>query len=75
MAESIIIAQEFIQEGHPQEMVLRLMNIPKSTYYYKPKADSLPKGRPCSVSTKRQDGSIIDNEIVFTSRASVKMVC
>lgn len=64
MAERIIIAQEFIQEGHPQEMVLRLMNIPKSTYYYKPKADSLPKGRPCSVNTKRQDGSIIDNEIV-----------
>ncbi len=64
MSEKILIAQQFIDEGHPQDIVLRLIGIPKSTYYYKPSAECQKKGRPCSNNTSKTDGSVVSNEQV-----------
>lgn len=65
MVERILLVQEFIQEGHPQDTILRLMSIPRSTYYYKARANSRPKGRPCSMTTKKSDGCVVSNEEVI----------
>jgi len=65
MADKILLAQEFIQEGHPQDTVLRLIGIPKSTYYYKPQADSQPKGRPIFTHTRKNDDTYVSNEEVL----------
>lgn len=64
MADKIILAQQFIKEGHPQDTVLRLMGIPKSTYYYKSPEECQKKGRPFSVNTTKADGSVVMNEDV-----------
>jgi len=65
MSDKIAIAQEFIQEGHPQDTVLQLMSIAKSTYYYKPKDGVKPKGRPVSTHTRKQDHTLVcDDQVV-----------
>ncbi len=64
MADKILLAQQFIDEGHPQDTVLRLMGIPKSTFYYKPTDESMKKGRPYSINTIKTDGSVVSNEDV-----------
>ena len=64
MAYKIILAQQFIDDGHPQDTVLRLMGIPKITFYNKPSNQSMKKGRPCSYNTFKTDGSVVSNEDV-----------
>ena len=59
--ERLEIAQEFIDGGHPRELVIQILSIPKSSYYHKGKKDPKPKGRPVSTKTFKTDGSWVDN--------------
>ncbi len=66
MAEKKMMVQDFVDEGHPLDIVLKLMEIPKSTYYYKPKEDCKSKGRPVSDYTLKDDKTWVSNETLIT---------
>ena len=60
----MMIAQQFIKEGHPVKLVLEVLEIPRSSYYYRPKPGTGCKGREQSTHTIQRDGSIVSNEVV-----------
>ena len=60
----MMIAQQFIKEGHPVKLVLEVLEIPRSSYYYRPKPGTGCKGREQSTHTIQGDGSIVRNEVV-----------
>lgn len=59
-----MIAANFIKEGHPKKIVLQTLGIPRSSYYYKPKANGEKKGRVKSEFTLKKTGEVIDNDQV-----------
>ena len=60
----MMIAQQFIKEGHPVKLVLEVLEIPRSSYYYRPKPGTGCKGREQSTHRIQRDGSIVRNEVV-----------
>ena len=61
-----MIAEQFISQGFCITTVLKLCEVPKSSFYAKPKAvdKHLRKGIPMSVFTIRIDGNCVDNTVV-----------
>lgn len=64
MEERKMIATDFIKEGHAAIKVLNILDIPRSSYYYRPKKGGGRKGRKASQSTMCVDGSWVSNEQV-----------
>jgi len=64
MEERKMIATDFIKEGYVIKTVLKVLDIPRSSYYYHPKEGSGRKGRPESQFTKCSDGSWVSNDQV-----------
>lgn len=62
-----MVAQLFIDQGYPIAVVLRICNISKSVYYFKPKSikDYLQKGIKKSEFTKKENGTFVSNDIVI----------
>jgi len=57
-------AQHFISQGVCTSLVLKTLEINRSSWYYKPKPDALPKGIKVSTHTSKWDGIQIPNEQV-----------
>ena len=55
------LAEHFIGNGHPVTKVLRLLDIPSSSYYYIPKVNGRKKGRIKSQKTKVKQGQYVSN--------------
>jgi putative transposase len=53
----------FLGKGYPMALVLRLLGLSKSTFYYT--GSSKPGGRPPSTHTLRMDGTMDPNEVVL----------
>lgn len=58
------VSEHFLAQGYPVSKVLRILDLPSSSYYYIPKANAKPKGRATSTHTKTSNGSLVKNEIV-----------
>ena len=56
------VAMDFYAKGYSIGLVLKLLELPRSTFYHKASA-GLP-GRPTSTFTRRLDGTLIPNEVV-----------
>jgi putative transposase len=59
-----MVAQQFIDDGYPVSNVLKILRLPRSSYYYKP-AGTAGKGRTCSTHTLTGDGIYVSNEVVI----------
>ena len=66
MAERMLVASQFINQGCAKKLVLKLCGIARSSYYYKPMEDSLSSKRGIAASefTFRKDGLKQPNAIV-----------
>lgn len=60
-----MIASEFIKQGYPIKTVLEIVDIPRSSYYYKPAAEGGKQGRSQSEYTFTTNGEIISNDQVI----------
>ena len=62
-----MIAEEFIKQGFCISKVLKLCEVPKSSYYFKPNeaVKQSKKGIYPSIYTSKTDGSILSNSIVL----------
>lgn len=58
-----MIARQFIDNGYPVSTVLGLLELPRSSYYYKP-CGTTGRGRKCSTHTITGNGSYICNQAV-----------
>lgn len=61
MEERKMIASNFIDQGYPKKLVLEVVGIPRSTYYYEPKSSSKKRGIQKSEYTFTKDGKKISN--------------
>ena len=59
-----MVADQFIAEGHPIKLVLSECDVPRSSYYYKPREHPKRKGKEKSQFTLTQDGQRVSNEKV-----------
>jgi len=59
-----MIASSFIKEGYPIKTVLKVVGIPRSTYYYKPNEEGNQKGVSKSTHTKTRNGDVVSNDQV-----------
>lgn len=59
-----MVADQFIAEGHPIKLVLSECDVPRSSYYYKPKENPGRKGKEKSKFTLTKDGQMVSNEKV-----------
>ncbi len=59
-----MIAEQFIDDGYPVSKVLKMLRLPRSSYYYHP-CSNQGKGRACSTHTLTGDGSYVSNEVVI----------
>ncbi len=64
MEDRKMIASAYIKEGYPKKRVLEILEIPRSSYYYKPIKNAGPKGIQKSTYTLRTDGELVSNEKV-----------
>ena len=62
--EAMMVAQQFIESGHPVTAVLKILDLSRSSFYYVPKEHPLPRGKSKSEYTKVADGSYVSNEQV-----------
>jgi putative transposase len=62
-----MIAEEFIKQGFCISKVLKLCEVPKSSYYFKPNeaVKQSKKGISPSIYTSKTDGSILSNSLVL----------
>lgn len=60
----MLIAQDFIEQGYPIAQVLRVTEIPSSTFYYQPKINPKTRGAKKSTHTRTTTGKYIANSIV-----------
>src|SRR5690625_7173106 len=58
-----MIARQFIDNGYPVSKVLGLLELPRSSYYYKPRGTT-GRGRKCSTHTMTGNGSYLCNQAV-----------
>ncbi len=59
-----MIASDFIKEGHPKKLVLEVLRVPRSSFYYRPAIKKGRKGRRKSTHTWTTGGRLISNELV-----------
>lgn len=59
-----MIAQQFIDDGYAISTVLKILELPRSSYYYK-QTGQRGKGRKCSTHTLTDDGSYVSNDVVI----------
>ncbi|MFK8104916.1 MAG: transposase [Saprospiraceae bacterium] len=59
-----MIASSFIKEGYPIRRVLKIIGIPRSSYYYKPIQNIGKRGLQKSKFTLTRHGSAVSNDIV-----------
>lgn len=60
-AQKILIAEDFIEEKHPISKVLGILNIPSSSFYYKPVNGVKNRGVSKSKFTRTIGGELVDN--------------
>jgi len=60
-----MIASNFIKEGYPKKLVLEVLGIARSSYYYRPVSNKGKKGRPKSTNTLTRDGTLVSNKQVI----------
>jgi putative transposase len=58
-----MVAQEFIDDGYPPSKVLKILRLPRSSYYYTP-TGTTGTGRKVSTHTLTEDGDYVGNEVV-----------
>lgn len=66
-----MVAHDFIGRGYPVRTVLRMVGLPRSSYYYRPKERARPKGRPPSSFTATVQGGLVCNGQVVGSIAEI----
>lgn len=59
-----MVAQQFIDDGYPVSRVLKILRLPRSSYYYRPQSHG-GKGRRCSTHTLTDGGACVPNEDVI----------
>ena len=59
-----MVAQQFIDDGYPVSRVLKILRLPRSSYYYS-SAATAGKGRKNSTHTLTDDGACVPNEVVI----------
>lgn len=60
-----MIASSFIEQGYPKKIVLQVVGIPRSSYYYQPKPSNARRGIAKSEYTLTTDGEVISNSQVI----------
>jgi len=61
-----MIAEQFIEEGHPKKSVLSILGIPRSSYYYQPVEAPLRRGIAKSeYTTLRFGGQVSNNQVIL----------
>lgn len=60
-----IVAERFIEENYPKKLVLEVVGIPRSTYYYTSKQNGKRRGVQKSKVTLTTDGEIVPNAQVI----------
>lgn len=60
-----MIALDFIKEGHPKKVILEVLGIPRSSFYYKPKQSKGKRGITKSTQTYTKNGEAVSNEKVI----------
>lgn len=60
-----MIASDFIEQGYPKQLVLQVVGIPRSSYYYQPKPSKGNRGVTKSTYTLTTDGEIVSNTKVI----------
>jgi len=65
MEERKMIASNFIEQGYPKQLVLQVVGIPRSSYYYQPKPSKGKRGIAKSTYTLTTDGEIVSNTKVI----------
>ena len=66
-----MIAQQFIDQGYPISAVLRVLKLPRSSFYYRPKTTGKPAGRPISTHTYTLGGMRVSNEQLVADIADI----
>lgn len=63
----MMIAQQFIKQKYPVDFILRICEVSKSTFYYKPKPLNNQKAKGISKSeyTKKKNGCLVHNSIII----------
>lgn len=62
--ENQMIAQEFIDNGYPIKVVLKYLQLSRSSYYYQPKESPKKRGVSISQMTRKQGGEWVSNKEV-----------
>lgn len=58
-----MVAQQFIDDGYPVSQILKILRLPRSSYYYTA-CPAAGKGRANSTHTLTGDGDVVSNEVV-----------
>lgn len=66
-----MIAESFIEQGHPISLVLKILGLPRGAYYYQPSKQAKSKGKSISQYTKTISGGFVDNQEVVNSIKSL----
>jgi len=61
MEDRKMIASDFIEQGYPKQLVLQVVGIPRSSYYYQPKPPNGKRGIAKSTCTITTDGEVVSN--------------
>lgn len=59
-----MVAQQFIDDGYPVSKVLKILRLPRSSYYHKP-GGTAGKGRKVSTHTLTGNGDFVSNDVVI----------
>jgi len=65
MEDRKMIASDFIEQSYPKQLVLQVVGIPRSSYYYQPKLSKGKRGIAKSTYTLTTDGEMISNTQVI----------
>jgi len=65
MEDRKMIASNFIEQGYPKKMVLQVVGIARSSYYYQPKPSRGKRGIAKSEYTFTSDGEVVSNAQVI----------
>jgi len=65
MEDRKMIASNFIEQGYPKKMVLQVVGIARSSYYYQPKPSNTKRGIAKSEYTLTTDGEVVSNAQVI----------
>lgn len=66
-----MVAQSFIDQGYPISVVLQILKLPRSSFYYRPKTMGKRAGRPVSTHTCTVNGNRVSNEQLVADIADI----